>query len=87
MIVIHDYHIIGALVHPEGELLNSQQKFLPSIFKAALARDKIKILEAIYHYWYFESDPKINKQSLFLDQMDPLVKEYEVNYPDKIYPE
>lgn len=83
--IITDHEIVNALLRPEGQLKESQQKFLPSIFKAALAQEKMRILSTIYHFWYFEFDPKIAKKSLFLEQMEPLVKEYEEKYPSLKY--
>jgi len=81
-VIIHDNSIVNALVNAERELLNKQKKYLPSIFKAALTRDKIEILKPIYHLWWFES---VKKKDLFLEQMEPLIKEFEEKYPNEIF--
>jgi hypothetical protein len=80
---INDYSIKNVLINPEGEL--KQMKFYPSIFRAALITEKMEILQAIYHFWWFES-AKITKYNKdFLKQMEPLIKEFEDRYPDSKY--
>jgi len=78
---ISDFLISDALMFPEGELLDNQQKFLPSIFKASLIKDKKIILGEIHYFWWFESEKTTKYNSDFLKQMDPLIKEFEQKYP------
>lgn len=78
---INDYSIKRALEDPEYELKNNQSKFLPSIFKAALIREKMKVLHPIYHFWWFEEGYYEN----FMKQMKPLIKEFSEKYPDALY--
>jgi hypothetical protein len=81
--VIDDYAIKYALINPTGELDYSQKKFLPSIFEAALKTEKKLILDIIYQFYWFEADHGTKKKSIFVKQMEPLIKEYETKY--KIY--
>lgn len=79
--IISEFDIRNMLINPKGLLLENQPKFLPSIFEAALIKDKTKILKVIYHFWWFEQD--INRD--FAIQMKDLVKEYERKFPERKY--
>ena len=84
--VISDYSIVSALSDPEDELSDYQMKFLPSIFEAALIKDKRSILKAIYHFWWFEEDKITKYNREFLKQINPLIKQFEIKYPEAKYP-
>lgn len=86
--VIDDYTIKSALIDPENELEHNQVKFLPFIFKAALMREKMEVLQPIYHFWwfedgYYEKGDKSNEN--FMKQMKPLIKEFSEKYPTALY--
>jgi hypothetical protein len=83
---INDYSIKRALEDPEDEL--QEMKYIPSIFKAALIREKMKVLHPIYHFFwfeegYYEKGDKSNEN--FMKQMKPLIKEFSEKYPESLY--
>jgi hypothetical protein len=79
-----EYLIVYTLTHPYNDLKTKQRKFLPSIFEAALIKEKIEVLKVIYHFWWFESAEGVRNRKYnveFLREIEPLIKEFEEKYP------
>jgi len=83
-----DYIIKGVLLNPLGEFKDNEREYLPSIFEAAIITDKTEISQPIYHFWWVESDERVKYKKYnikFLNEIDPLIKEFEQNYPELKY--
>lgn len=76
-IVVSDETIKSRVVFM-NEKLSERQNYLPAIFEAALIRNKIKILDAIFYYWFYNI--KHYYKTSLKEQMEPFIEEYLIKY-------